>query len=172
MRNIIIVIVSILVMVGCYFLIFFRDSKVEVSFLQCVDGDTAWFMLNGKREKVRFLAIDTPEISHDSGGVSDFYGTEALEYTCRMLKNAHHIYLEYDNNSKRYDSYQRMLAWVWVDDELLQDKLVLNGYAYVRYVYDDYRYVLSLCESERKAYEKKIGVWNTNTYLDFYKVCN
>ena len=31
------------------------------TFSKCVDGDTAYFIVDGKEEKFRFLAIDTPE---------------------------------------------------------------------------------------------------------------
>lgn len=37
------------------------SERFEVTLDQCVDGDTAWFDIDGKRTKVRFLYIDTPE---------------------------------------------------------------------------------------------------------------
>ena len=38
------------------------NERVEVKFKSCVDGDTANFVMNNKTIKVRFLAINTPEI--------------------------------------------------------------------------------------------------------------
>ena len=56
------------------------DGKVEIRLDKCIDGDTAWFMVDGKREKVRLLGIDTPE----STNIIEDYGEEASNYTCYM----------------------------------------------------------------------------------------
>ena len=61
-------------------------------------------------------------------------------YTCSELKKADNIYLEFDENSDKLDRYNRYLAWVFVDDDLLQYKIVKKGLAKVAYLYDDYKY--------------------------------
>lgn len=134
------------------------NTKEEVKFYKCSDGDTAHFIINGVNRTVRFLAIDTPEVAgsdHDA----EFMANEASEYTCNALKNAKKIYLEYDTNSDKEDKYGRVLAFVHVDDELLEAKLIENGLAKVAYIYGDYAYVLELREKEALAKEKKIGIW-------------
>ena len=134
------------------------DNRVEVVLDECVDGDTAWFLIEGKREKVRFLAIDTPESVHPEKEVED-YGMEASDYTCQVLTEANHIYLEYDLESDQYDKYERVLAWVFVDEINLSELLVENGYARVHYIYGNYRYLDTLCEKQENAYQEKIGIW-------------
>ena len=133
----------------------------EVSFFECVDGDTAKFMLNKKEITVRFLAIDTPETKHPTKKEQPF-GKEASNYTCNTLKNADKIILEYDPNSDKLDKYKRHLAWVFVDGELLQEKLISKGLAKVAYLYDDYLYVKKLEKLETKAKEKKLGIWSND----------
>ena len=140
------------------------NDRVNVSLLECIDGDTAKFLLDGKSVKVRFLGIDAPEIDDLE------YGKLALDYTCHQLKSANHIYLEYDGNSERYDKYKRLLAWVFVDDNNLSELLVRNGYAMVRYIYDDYLYVDDLCMVQKEAFRDKLGIWNVNDYSSNY--CN
>ena len=159
------VVFTILLMLFLYFSFgLVNNDRVEVSLLECIDGDTAKFLLSGKVIKVRFLGIDAPEISNLE------YGNMALDYTCDKLKSARNIYLEYDKNSDRYDKYNRVLAWVFVDDDNLNELLVKNGYAMVRYVYDDYLYVDNLCMAQEEAFQDKLGIWNVNDYSSNY--CN
>ena len=128
------------------------SSKEKVTFSKCVDGDTIKVNIDGEINIVRMLAIDTPESVHPTKGV-EYYGKEASNYTCNLVTNAKKIELEYDKNSDKKDKYNRVLAWVWVDDTLLQDELVKNGYAEVAYLYGDYK--------------SKIGIWNEEARKEF-----
>lgn len=157
-----------LIIAGVLFLTPTSVSAMEqekVHFSKCVDGDTAKFILDGEQITVRFLAVDTPETKHPTKGVEP-YGPEASEYTCNSLKNANKIVLEYDSNSDKTDKYNRYLAWVWVDDILLQKELINNGLAKVAYLYDDYKYTNELKEAETIAQEKNLGVWTEETTED------
>lgn len=135
--------------------------KDTVKFSKCVDGDTAKFLLNGEEITVRFLAIDTPETKHPTKGVEP-YGKEASDFTCNIITNAESIYLEYDNNSDKIDKYNRYLAWVWVDDNLIQKELVKQGLAKVAYLYGDYKYTNELKKLETEAQENKLNIWSDN----------
>lgn len=137
-----------------------RNQKVSVVFSKCIDGDTAKFILNKKEITVRFLAIDTPETKHPKKGVEPF-GKEASNYTCKRLKEAKTIELEYDGKDK-IDKYDRHLAWIFVDHSLLQKELIQKGYAEVAYLYDDYNYTEQLKKEETKAKLNGLGKWNDN----------
>ena len=134
-------------------------AKEKVTFDSCVDGDTFKILLNGEKKSVRMIAIDTPESVHPTKEV-EYYGKEASEYTCNKLKNASKIELEYDENSDSEDKYERLIAWVFVDDLLLQEDLIENGYAKVAYLYDDYKYTSILEEKQELASAKNIGIWS------------
>lgn len=139
-----------------------KAEKLEVTLNKCVDGDTAWFNLDNDTIKARFLAIDTPESTNEI----EPYGKEASEFTCNILKNANKIEIEYDPNSDKLDKYDRHLVWVFVDDKLLQNIIIQNGLAEVKYIYGDYLYTNTLENSLNIAKENKIGMWqnleNTN----------
>lgn len=135
-------------------------EKIEVKLDKCIDGDTASFMAD-ETIKVRFLAIDTPETKHPKKGQEKF-GKEASEFTCSKLKNAKTIILEFDEKANKLDKYNRYLAWIWVDDKLLQKLIVENGLAEVKYLYDDYKYNSLLKKTEKKAKEQHLGIWNDN----------
>lgn len=135
------------------------NEKIQVTLEKCVDGDTARFMYKKSNIKARFLAIDTPESVHPTKKVEPF-GKEASKYTCDMLSNAKKIVLEYDINSDKTDKYDRHLVWVFVDDVLLQEELVSNGYAKIKYVYGDYKYLDELKREEQIAKGNRVGIWS------------
>lgn len=143
------------------------DNKIKVKLDKCIDGDTARFIINDEVKTVRFLSINTPEIAHD-GTIDEYYGDEASIYTCTSLREANEITLEFDPNSDKTDKYDRLLAWVYVDDVLLQESLVRNGYASVKYVYDDYLYSDKLVELENIAKSEHIGIWDNSVSNDGY----
>ena len=168
---IIICFVSVIIVVIYMGFSFSLSNRDEVILDRCVDGDTAIFKVHGKRTRVRFLGIDTPESVKPNVEVQE-YSIDASKYACQMLEKANHIYLEYDGNSDRYDKYDRLLAWVFVDDDNLSELLVLNGYAMVRYIYDDYKYVDSLCMAQEKAYLSKLGIWSNDLLNYSSNYCN
>lgn len=136
-------------------------TKDKVEFFKCVDGDTARFVMNKKEIKVRFLGIDSPEIEKN-GVPAEEYGEEAKNYTCRKLKQANKIELVYEDNSDKTDKYDRVLAYVFVDDKLLEELIVKNGYAKVKYINKNYKYYDTLISAENYAIEKKKGMYSEN----------
>lgn len=137
----------------------YANEKIDAKFKSCIDGDTARFIVNNQEIKVRFLAIDTPETNHPQKK-EELYGKEAKEYTCNKITNANKIILEFDNNSEKKDKYNRYLAWVFVDDNLIQKELIKNGLAKVAYIYGDYKYTDELLIEEQKAKNNKIGLFS------------
>jgi|GEM_PF-338798 len=134
-------------------------KEVKVTFSGCTDGDTAKFIMNDEEIRVRFLAIDTPETVHPNKGV-EAYGKDASEYTCNKITNAKKIVLEFDDNSEEIDRYNRYLAWIFVDDSLLQLELIEAGYGKVAYLYGKYKYTNLLESAQEVSQAKKIGIWS------------
>lgn len=131
------------------------NAKETVALEKCVDGDTAWFKVNNTILKTRFLAIDTPE----STNRIDPFGKEASAFTCDILSNAQTIYLEYDPKSDKTDKYDRTLAWVFADNNLVQEQIIENGLGKVAYLYGDYLYTDTLKEKEQLAKSNKLNIW-------------
>jgi micrococcal nuclease len=122
---------------------------LRVSLSSLVDGDTAAFLVDGLVEHVRFFNIDTPE--YNRFGIQKG-GKEASSYTAHILSNAKEIYLQTDPFDKLRDfsGFKRLLAWIWVDGELLNYNLVRLGYARVGPIYADGMYYTNdLYEAER-----------------------
>lgn len=155
-----------IILVLCLFFNINLVKADEATFNKCIDGDTVSLKVNRKIKKVRLLAVDAPEIKHGNKK-ADPYGDEAKIYTCTRLKLSKEIKLEYDENSDKTDKYGRLLAWVFVDDELLQEKLVENGLAKVAYLYNDYKYTAKLQKAEVYAKKEKLNIWNDYNYNQY-----
>ena len=130
-------------------------NKIKVSLVSCIDGDTAKFNEDGNVYTYRFLGINTPEVNPEV----EKYGKEASNFTCEKLKNADNIYISYEKTSIMKDKYDRHLVWVYIDDEMLQELLIDNGYAKVEYIYTNLTYISKLYEKEKVAKEKKINIY-------------
>lgn len=135
----------------------FTDGVARVELAHATDGDTAAFIIGGDVYDTRFLAVNTPETSHPTYGAEP-WGRAAKEYTAELLTNADEIVLELDPNSDLYDTYDRLLAWVWVDGDLLNYRLVKESYAWVMFLYGDFKYngLLIQTESETRREKKRI----------------
>jgi micrococcal nuclease len=89
-----------------------------------VDGDTVELESG---ERVRYLLVDTPEVS----GTSDCFGPEAREYN-RELVEGKTVELDYDVECR--DAYDRLLAYVSLDGRDINALLVERGYACVLHI--------------------------------------
>lgn len=137
---------------------FISNTKAErftVTLDNCIDGDTISVNFKNEKIKLRFLAVDAPEIKE-----KESYAEEAKDFTCTSLKNAKKIEVEYDENSDILDKYSRHLVWVWTDNILLQNELIKYGYAKVAYLYNDYKYTYILKESEKNAKKYNVNIWS------------
>ena len=126
---------------------------------KCVDGDTAWFKISGERVKSRFLYIDTPESTKEI----EPYGKEASDYTKTQLTNAAKIELELNVDGDSKDKYGRLLAWVFVDGELLQEQIAREGLVEKFYDYGyDYTYKNEIIEAANSAKSMRKGIYSEN----------
>lgn len=137
-------------------------NQIPVTLVSTTDGDTIRVMYNGKDEPVRYLLIDTPETNHPRLGKQPF-GDEAKERN-RELVNSGDLTIEFDIGEKR-DKYDRLLAYVYVNGQSVQETLVREGLARVAYVYPpNTRYLTPFEEAQEIAKSKKIGIWSVEDY--------
>ena len=66
-----------------------------------------------------------------------------------------------------------MLAYVFVDNNNLSELLLSLGYAEVKYIYGDYKYISILCKAQKHAYNDNLGIWRIGyNYHDNYCIKN
>lgn len=137
-------------------------------FLWRYDGDTIDVKMDRKTERIRFLCIDTPEIDHTdspSHPGDQPYGGDAKAYIEKEIGQAKHIQLELGVNGGTGERYGRLLAYVYIDGKMLNELLLENGLAMVRYVIPpNTKYANEFYEIEKKAKEKKLSVWSIDGY--------
>ena len=93
--------------------------------VRVIDGDTIEVDLDGWRYTVRYIGINTPETNRPSRGV-EFYGPEASARN-RELVEGKTVRMEFDVSST--DRFDRLLGYVYVDDEMVNATLISEGFA-------------------------------------------
>ena len=119
------------------------DSSAKVlsgpyKVLYVTDGDTLRLNINGTDTFVRLIGIDAPEsASHDES-----QNTKEGEESAAFLKNyleGKRVGLEFDELKE--DKYGRTLAYVWLDGELVNKKILDEGFAEVLDIPPNEKYV-------------------------------
>ena len=138
------------------------DATGPYPVVDVVDGDTIKVEIDGERVTVRVLGIDTPE-TRDPRKPVQCFGREATA-RAEALLDGRSVRLTDDPTQDAYDRYDRLLAYVWLDDgSLFEWTMVADGYAH-EYTYDlPYRYQSELRDAERSARERGVGLWAPTT---------
>lgn len=143
-----------------------KEKMISVDVSRFIDGDTTEFILEGKNVVTRYLLIDTPETVKQGLDVQPM-GKDASNRTKELLEQATTIELMLDKgNATDNTESKRLLAYVFVDGELLQNILVREGLARVA-VYDskNVMFLETLEKSAEIAKEKKVGIWSIEGYV-------
>ncbi|MGH7241061.1 MAG: thermonuclease family protein [Candidatus Saccharimonadales bacterium] len=125
------------------------------------DGDTIVVDMNGTKETLRFIGVDTPE-THDPRKPVQCYGPEASAFTKQLISAAgNKVRLSSDPESTNRDRYDRLLRYIYLPDgRLVQDELVKNGYAFY-YPYFPFTKSAQFKAEEDTAMAAKKGLWGT-----------
>lgn len=129
------------------------DDVYEV--VAVVDGDTIDVNINGVVSRVRYIGINTPETVHPTRAVECF-GTEASARN-KLLVAGKYVGLEKDVSET--DKYGRLLRYVYVDGEMVNELLVREGFANVSTYPPDVRYTERFLTAERLARAEGKGLW-------------
>jgi micrococcal nuclease len=126
-----------------------KEARVRAVF----DGDT---ILLDTGEKVRYLGIDAPELSHDDVA-GDCYGREALEANRKWVLHKQ-VKLGYDRETR--DVYGRLLAYVYLPDgTCVNAELLRFGYAYVYRSAEGFERFNDFLSLQRQALKLRTGMW-------------
>lgn len=137
-----------------------RDASLtEVTIERVVDGDTLIVDMYGSRERVRLIGIDAPESVSDNPDRITEAGLASSDYLKKFLADYQGlVYLEYDQEPR--DQYDRLLAYVWLGNTLLNEKICRDGYAEARSFPPNTRYDKYLQEAMEFAQQDERGIWS------------
>lgn len=128
--------------------------------VKVIDGDTFVINFNGQEENVRLIGVDTPETVHPTKD-EEPYGKEASDFTKLQIEGKE-VTLEFDVQER--DTYGRLLAYVYVNGEMLNKTLLKKGYAIVSTFPPNVKYVDDFTQLQQQAIENKIGLWKDEYY--------
>lgn len=86
-----------------------------------VDGDTVAAVIDGERQRIRILGINTPEVGE--------CGADAASQALSAYIDDKPVQLTFDEISEYSDRYGRLLAYIDVDGVDVGLQLVTDGYA-------------------------------------------
>lgn len=118
-----------------------------------IDGDTCILM---NEQRVRLLGVDTPEIKNvEYQRLGEFFGEQAKSYLKQLIEGKE---VRLVDGPEPFDKYGRRLAYIYLDDLLVNRELVRLGYAEAirRFPYDKKDEFLAL---EAIARHEKLGMW-------------
>lgn len=134
-----------------------------------VDGDTLIVertisqRINGQMTssqqstRVRLMGVDTPETVRPNYPVEP-WGPEASRFTKQFVAGGS-VRLQLDK--ERLDKYGRLLAYVWVDERMLNEELLRAGLAEAKLTF---RYSSAMKrrfgDAEAEAKDNRLGIWS------------
>ncbi len=129
-----------------------RKSVANARVTNIIDGDT---IVLETGEKVRYVGMDTPELHHPKKPVQCF-AQKAMERN-RELILGKVVRLEKDVSET--DKYGRLLRYVFIDNLLVNDELVKEGYAQLLTIPPDVKYANLFRTSQQEAFVNGRGLW-------------
>lgn len=104
----------------CLLYILFSTTQETAIVERIIDGDTIKVSYNGRLESLRLIGINAFE-KNEPGGA------EATMFLHTLLHKGNIIIVEFDKRKR--DKYRRLLGYVYLGKEMLNEKLIKEGYA-------------------------------------------
>ena len=135
----------------------FEEGRVVL----VADGDTVTIEIDGRRERLRYIGVDAPELANADAGLPAECGAEAARAANVALVADSTIALERDVSDR--DRFGRLLRhpWIVADGEwlLVTEALVADGSVEARSFRPDTLHDGELDAAERGAIERGAGIW-------------
>ncbi len=151
-------------------------AAVTVTLIKDVDGDTAHFLFPEGDRDVRFLWVNTEETT---GTSATAFGALCKTAVAGWLTAAKQLVvtLAEDSTTKgkpALDPYGRFLGMVFVDGELLETRLVREGWSPYMAAFGCAPEPIhsALLHAEAEAWASKLGIWAPGHPRDYKAVVN
>lgn len=145
--------IALLFILAASYFYFTAQQPNEVYIERVIDGDT---VQTAAGKSIRLLAVDCPEIDWENRS-SEFYAEEAREFTQKKLLKQN-VLLKFDQEQE--DDYGRTLAYIYLDGENFNQKLLKEGYATVMIVEPNDRYENEFKMAQEEARRDNKGIWS------------
>jgi micrococcal nuclease len=129
--------------------------SAEAYVLRAVDGDTIEVRLDGEREDVRYIGVDTPETVKPDTPVQCF-GPRAHRFNAGLLT---HRRVRLVFGEERRDVYGRLLAYVYLGRRFINAELAQRGLARTLTIPPNDRFAARFGRLEAMAARAGRGLW-------------
>ena len=123
-----------------------------------IDGDTIKIDYYGVETSVRLIGVNTPE-TVDPRKTVECFGVEASNYL-KALLNGQYVKIERDYTQSDRDIYDRLLRYVYLNDEDVGYKIISGGYGYEYTYYVPHRKAVLYKTAEKEAASSNRGLWS------------
>jgi micrococcal nuclease len=125
--------------------------------VRVVDGDTIAVRLHGRRERVRYIGVDTPE-SVKPGTPVECFAHAASDANARLVAGRR---VRLVLGRERRDRYGRLLAYVYrvSDGRFVNAELVRDGYAHTLTIPPNDRFAARFAALQALARRHRRGLW-------------
>jgi micrococcal nuclease len=129
------------------------DVLPEAKVVEVNDGDTVVIRMEGKTYRTRLIGIDAPEMGQKP------WGRKARKHLLEIL-NASGGMIKVETDVTKLDKYDRLLAYLWRDDETLINEVMLrDGYAVLFTIQPNSKHVDRLKKAQHAARVNHSGIW-------------
>ena len=135
-----------------------RQASTETLVQRVIDGDTIEL---GDGRLVRYIGVDAPEARRKVGErwiVDPDPFSRAPTEANRQLVEGKADRLEYDVQT--HDRYGRWLAYVYVGERMVNEELLVSGYAQVMTIPPNVRYAQRFRAAAKAARSARRGLWS------------
>lgn len=138
------------------------DGQLESAVVvRVADGDTITVEFEGRRERVRYVGVDAPEVANADRGSAAECGADEATAANRALVEGVELILERDTSDR--DRFGRLLRHAWIVDDdgwvHVGETLVADGRVEARSFPPDTRHDARLERAERTARDEMAGIW-------------
>jgi micrococcal nuclease len=132
-------------------------QRLEGRVTKIVDGDTIHVRIGARREKVRYIGVDTPE-THKPGTPVQCYGRAASAFNGKLLAGRR---VELRTDAETRDRYGRLLAYVYrrPDGLFVNAELVRRGFATILTIPPNVAHADEFLRLQRAARRAGRGLW-------------
>jgi len=131
-----------------------------------VDGDTLVIKIDGQSKRLRLIGIDAPEsFSHHDENLRTVEGENVSRIVTALIEPGASIWLQFD--TEKYDQYDRMLAYVYLDENIMLNELLARfGLVKVKSYRPNTHFHDYLKELEADAKSENLGIWRNDSELN------
>ncbi len=124
--------------------------------VKVADGDTLTILVDGQKERIRLVGIDTPEKKQP------VWGPAAKDFTTRLAMGKT---VRVETDVEERDRYGRVLGYVYVGKTFLNLELVRQGYAMLYTSPPNVAHTDAFLAAQREARAAGRNIWNAKTGL-------